>query len=59
MNAYLKGNNQIPNPHRKENIESKTTDSSGKSEILSQNLNQIRLIRSGSETRKYAETERL
>jgi hypothetical protein len=58
MNAYLKTNNQIPNPYRKDHIYSKTTDSSEKSEIIAHHLNEIRLIRSGSENKKYVETDR-
>ena len=59
MNVYLKPNNQITNPYRKEHIHSKTTDSSEKSESLVHHLNEIRLIRSGSENKKYAETDRV
>lgn len=59
MNAYLKPNNQIPNPYKKEHIHSKTTESSEKSEILVHHFNEIRLIRSGSENKKYAETDRV
>ena len=59
MNAYLKDNHQIPNPYRKEHFHSKTTESSDKSEILPHHFNEIRLIRSGSENKKYPESGRL